>query len=391
MNGILELKGQLQEVYAKYSKYIDKAIQFILALITFYMINHNIGFMNMLKNPIITLGLSVVCAFLPPVFTVLAAAALVLGHVYSVSLGMVLVTAIAFLLMFIFYLRLAPRTAIVVLLMPLAYMLKIPAAVPVAFALVGTPVYAVPSAFGTIVYFMIRQVKDSAATLQTAEESGFIADTMGFAKQALASKEMWLSVAAVLICMLAVYSIRRSAVAHAWKIASAVGAVLYMVVVAVGGVALGVKASYGSLFAGAIAAVIIGLILEILFFAVDYAKCESLQYEDDEYYYYVKAIPKVGVAAPEKTVKRINKRDELRNESEVIDSDELRRKTKKPAGGKKKPQAKSQQKAQPRKNDPVYEAPERRQAKKEKMTESAEHLLLTRSLRKDLNLDEDGK
>lgn len=34
-------------------------------------------------------------------------------------------------------------------------------------------------------------------------------------------------------------------------------------------------------------------------FSVDYARSERLQFEDDEYYYYVKAIPKVAVTTPE--------------------------------------------------------------------------------------------
>ena len=386
MDGILEIKGQLQSIYAKYSKYIDKVIQFTLALITFFMINQNMGFMHMLKNPIITLGLSVVCAFLPPVFTVLVAAALVLGHIYSVSLGVLIVTAILFLLMFIFYLRLAPKTAVVVLLMPLAFILKIPAAVPVAFALVGTPVYAVPAALGTITYYLIHQVKESAAAVKTAEEGSFITDMTGFAKEVLTNKEMWLYVAAGIICMLAVYGIRRSAIAHAWKAASILGAIIYMVIAAAGGAGLDVKVSMGTLIIGAVAAVVIGLILEIVFFSVDYSKCENLQYEDDEYYYYVKAVPKVGVAAPEKTVKRINKREETQKESEVVDSGELRKKIKKQEseGGRKKPQPK-----QRGKNNPAYVASDKR--KSPKGSENTDHLLLTRSLRKDLKLDEDKK
>lgn len=386
MDGILEIKGQLQSIYAKYSKYIDKVIQFTLALVTFFMINQNMGFMHMLKNPIITLGLSAVCAFLPPVFIVLVAAALVLGHIYSVSLGVLIVTAILFLLMFIFYLRLAPKTAVVVLLMPLAFILKIPAAVPVAFALVGTPVYAVPAALGTITYYLIQQVKESAAAVKTAEEGSFITDMTGFAKEVLTNKEMWLYVAAVIICMLAVYGIRRSAIAHAWKAASILGAIIYMIIAAAGGAGLDVKVSMGTLIIGAVAAIIIGLILEIIFFSVDYSKCENLQYEDDEYYYYVKAVPKVGVAAPEKTVKRINKRDETQKESEVVGSGELRKKIKKQEseGGRKKPQQK-----QRGKNNPAYVASDKR--KSPKGSENTDHLLLTRSLRKDLKLDEDKK
>lgn len=386
MDGILELKGQLQKMYARYSKYIDKIIQFILALFTFYMINNNIGFMHALSNPVITLGLSVICAFLPVVFTVLAAAALVLGHVYSVSLGMLIVMAIVFLLMFIFYLRLAPKTAVVVLLMPLAYMLKVPEVIPISAALIGTPVYAVPTALGTISYYLIHQVKDSAAAIQTAGEANFLTDMMDFAKQSLTSKEMWLFAVMDIVCLLAVYGIRKCAVAHAWKLASVAGAVIYIIVAAAGNTVLDTKVSYSTLAIGAVVAVLVGFVLEIVFFSVDYSKCESLQYEDDEYYYYVKAVPKVGVPAPEKTVKRINKQ----KESEVIDSDELRKRNKRPQGNQQKSGSNSV-----RKNSPAYVAPGKNQgnekSKKSLDKTNTEHLLLTRSLRKDLNLDGKGK
>lgn len=384
MDGILELKGQLQKIYARYSKYIDKITRFILALFTFYMISHNIGFMHMLTNPVITFGLSVVCAFLPAVFTVLAAVALVLGHVYSVSLGMLIVAAVVFLLMFIFYLRLAPKTAIVVLLMPLAYMLKVPAVIPISAALIGTPVYAVPTALGTISYYLLHQVKESAAAIQTVDKTNLLTDMMDFAKQSLTNKEMWLFVIMDIICLLAVYGIRRCAVAHAWKLASVAGAVVYIVAAAAGNAVLDTKVSAGTLIIGALVAVLVGIVLEVLFFSVDYSKCESLQYEDDEYYYYVKAVPKVGVPAPEKTVKRINKQ----KESEVIDSDELRKRNNRSHGSQQKPNLN-----QSRKNSPAYAASEKNQsgAKSKKGTANTEHLLLTRSLRKDLNLDGKGK
>ena len=40
---------------------------------------------------------------------------------------------------------------------------------------------------------------------------------------------------------------------------------------------------------------------------MDYSRTEVVQFEDDEYYYYVKAVPKNVLATPEKKVKRINK------------------------------------------------------------------------------------
>ena len=40
-----------------------------------------------------------------------------------------------------------------------------------------------------------------------------------------------------------------------------------------------------------------------MFMNLDYARTERVQFEDDEYYYYVKAVPKKMVASEEKTVK----------------------------------------------------------------------------------------
>ena len=56
---------------------------------------------------------------------------------------------------------------------------------------------------------------------------------------------------------------------------------------------LDVGASYLELIGGNVAAIVIGLVLEFLFFSVDYSRSESMQFEDDEYYYYVKAVPKI--------------------------------------------------------------------------------------------------
>ena len=49
------------------------------------------------------------------------------------------------------------------------------------------------------------------------------------------------------------------------------------------------------------------LVVEFFAFNMDYSRTEKVQFEDDEYYYYVKAVPKVTVATPERKVKKINR------------------------------------------------------------------------------------
>lgn len=320
MDGLFVIKGKLQEIYAQRSLVIDKTAQFILAVLTFYTINQNVGFMKAAASPVATLALSAICTFFPVIMTVIAATALVMVHMYAVSIGMLAGTGMIFLVMYIFYFRLTPKMAVVVLLVPIAFVFKIPLAVPLAYALISTPVCMVAVACGTITYFMMEYVKKAAPGVSGSGLSGIMTQIPEYLKQVFQNKEMWITIAAFLLTFLVVYTIRRQSVNYAWKIAIAAGVVVNAVVNIVGDMALGVHTSYGALGTGSVVAVIAGLILELFFFAVDYTKSESLQYEDDEYYYYVKAIPKLSVAKPEKTVKRINGH----RETEIMDTESVR-------------------------------------------------------------------
>ena len=383
MDNLYVIKGQLQQVYAKYSKFIDKGVQFILALAAFYMINHDLGFMSLLSNPLITLGLAVICAFLPMIVTVLAAAVLILVQMAAVSLGIMAVTAAVFVIMFVFYVRFSPKTALVILLTPLAFLFHIPYVIPVAFGLVGAPSSVVAIICGTIVYYMIDYVKTSASALKSGGATAMISQLMTYLQQVFQNKEMIITIIAFVIVLFLVYQVRRMAISHAWKSASAAGAVVSIVIMAAGSAALDVKISYPELILGNVAAVIVGLILELLFFAVDYSRTESVQYEDDEYYYYVKAVPKIVVAAPEKTVKRINRRTE-NQETEIINTDEIRRKSAEDGEARKEGEKKpGKRKAAGKPRSP--------RKKESQITGNMDQLLLTRSLQKELHLDEEER
>lgn len=373
MDSIYVLRGRLQEIYGKNSKIFDKALQFILAVVTFSVINHNVGFMKAAASPVASLALAVICTFLPLMVTVVMATVLILAHMFAVSLGTLAVTAIVFLIMYIFYLRLTPKMALIVLLTPLAFVLKIPYVIPIACGLVAAPVSLVAIACGTIVFYMMEYVKKSAAAIEGAGAKGMLTQVANYAKQVFQNKEMWVIIVAFIICFFVVYTLRRQSMDHAWKIAIIAGAIASIIVIAVGDIALGVHTSYGALIGGSIAAVGIGLVLELFFFTVDYARSENLQFEDDEYYY-VKAIPKVSISTPEKTVKRINERQE----TEIINTEEVRRKSGK---GQGRNAAAPSQKKVPRRPS----AKKGPSAKKHDMRE-VDKMLLTQSLRKDLDL-----
>ena len=98
MGKIYEMKGYLVKYYGKYSRHVDKALQFILALVTFTYINQNIGFSNIVSNPIMTIILSIICMLLPMPLTVVFATIAVIVQVSMVSLGMTIVAIILYIL-----------------------------------------------------------------------------------------------------------------------------------------------------------------------------------------------------------------------------------------------------------------------------------------------------
>ena len=60
------------------------------------------------------------------------------------------------------------------------------------------------------------------------------------------------------------------------------------------------------LLLGTIVAIPIAIGVGFMFMGLDYSRTEKVQFEDDDYYYYVKAVPKMSIQAPSKTVKKIN-------------------------------------------------------------------------------------
>lgn len=310
MSTLLGIREQAKEIYAKYSFYIIIGMRFLLGVMTFGLINYNVGFMKTASSVIVTLGISVVCAFLPLVIMVLAATALILLHLYALSMPIALVAALFFLLMYIFYFRFTSKSAWVLLLTAAGFALKIPLVVPVAIGLLGSPIYLVPAVCGTFTYYMLHFVKSSASSLK-GEAGGVEALTdsvMNFTKQSLMNQEMWVMVAAVILCVLVVYGLKTRAIDHSWKIAEGAGVVTAIVVAVAGNIVLDLHISSVTLVISGIVAVCVGLLLEVFFLSVDYLRTEQMEFEDDEYHYYVKAVPKVGVTIPEKSVKHINER-----------------------------------------------------------------------------------
>ncbi len=305
MTNLLVFREQLKKFYSKYEIYLTPVFKFLLALVTLVMINSSIGYMSELKKFSVVFVLSLMCSFLPMNCSVFMAAAVTLGHLYKFSTECALVALVIFLLLFILYFRFAAKDAVAVLLTPLCFILKIPYVMPLAMGLVGTPASAVSVASGAVIYYAVRYMTGSASVLGTFEDDGALEKFRYVIDGILGNKAMYVTLVAFMATVIVVYFIRRLSVDYAWTIAMVTGALLDVLVMLFGDLMYNTNLSIAGLIVGSVVSVALAKALEFFVFNVDYSRTEYVQFEDDEYYYYVKAVPKNTVAAPQKRVKTI--------------------------------------------------------------------------------------
>ena len=303
---LLELKESFKKFYNRYNTYVVPASKFIIALICFIMINTSIGYMDKLKNPVFALLLAVICAFLPGGFTLIVLSAFILIQLYVIAPEFALLVLCVMLLMYLLYFRFAPKTAYILIITAMFCWMKIPFVLPVAIGLCSSVAAVIPVSFGVIMYYIIRTASDYEAAISDDSLSESMKQISYLIESLLKNRQMLVLIIAAAVTIIVVYIIRRQKIDHSWKIAIIVGSITQFLILVVGQIALKSDFNIVLIIIGTILGVAAAYICNIVFFALDYKRTEYVQYEDDEYYYYVKAVPKINVANADVRIKHIN-------------------------------------------------------------------------------------
>lgn len=306
MTALLELRENLKKIYSRNEAFILPVIKFLLSFIVLSIINGKMGYMTKIDNMAIVLIVSLLCSFLPTGFMVVFAMLFTLLHMYALSIETAAVGLVVFLLLYLLFLRFTAKEALVVVLTPVLCMLKLPYVMPVAMGLIGTPASCVSVGCGVVVYYLIQTVISNAPTINSMGAEEATAKLRLLIDGMLGNKAMLVMIVAFTVTVIVVYLIRRMSVDHSWTIAMAAGIIIEVLILLVGDLMYDTNLSILSALLGAIVTVIVCKIIEFFRFCLDYSRTEKVQFEDDEYYYYVKAVPKMTVSAPTNTVKKIN-------------------------------------------------------------------------------------
>lgn len=303
---LLELRSLLRAYYQKFQMVVDPLVKFIVAFITFQVINGTLGYEERVDRFIVVFLLSLLSAFTPSAVMVFLALVISVLHVFAVSPILSLVVILMFMILYCFFLRYAPQYGYVVVAVPVLFILNIPYTVPILMGLLATPLAILPTACGVIIYYLFQiiseQAVNSAAEITMDDVLPMYTEVF---ESILACKQILIVSGVFAVVIIAVYAVRKMKMEYAFEIAIVAGAVVNIFGFLICDLRFNISGEIGSMIIGTLLSVIVSAV--VLFFkrVLDYTAVENVQFEDDDYFYYVKAVPKLEIGLQERQVKHI--------------------------------------------------------------------------------------
>ena len=163
--------------------------------------------------------------------------------------------------------------------------------------------------FGTILYYFLNGIHNNASLLKGVQ-GGESADNKFVVSlnQVLANKRDVSGHSRILPCSHRGLQYQTKSRGICLEYSNRAGILTEFIVLCVGYLVLGISGRILWLVFGSILSTGIGFLIEFLCFNLDYSRTEKVQFEDDEYYYYVKAVPKVNLSSKRSRSKRFRVR-----------------------------------------------------------------------------------
>lgn len=306
MTFLLELREQWLHFYEKHEKWVLIISKFGAALLALILLTNEVGFFEILKNPLIIGAAAVLCALTPGFVTVIVLGGFLLVHLFvmSVPLGMVVVVVLG--IMYLLFFRFCPGGVYLLLITCFCFSLHIPYLLPVVVALVCSANYIFAFDFGVFLYFIVHTIGTYSAMLtrQTVVDN---AHTLSYISGSiLNNREMYAVLITFTVTFFLTLIIRKLPARYAGFYAIIIGIICQFILLVLTDIWLDAGLSLGAIVVETVVEIGIALLINALFFGVNFTRTEHFQFDDEEYYYYVKAVPKRTVSVADIKVTHIN-------------------------------------------------------------------------------------
>ncbi len=299
----VQFRDNLRKILSQNDRMIERIFKGIMAFICFMIINANFGYSSVLNSLWLPLVVAVLCAFVPGSALSLVVIVYLLIHLASLQADIALVAALLFGVSYAFTTIYQGSIYYNVIGIPLAYPIRIPYALPVLSALLGKASEVITVICGSVIAYYLKSVKEHAAQIIDSQSNVSVSDIL--MDGMLSNTMFYVFLTAMVAAFLVTYVLRCSTISNAWLLGSLVGVSVEFVILLAGYLILNRESQIPALLFGNLFTLAAAFVTSYIFFDLDYSRTEKVQFEDDDYYYYVTAVPKVKIEKEAKEIKKI--------------------------------------------------------------------------------------
>ncbi len=303
MTTLFALRSRIKQFITSKDKYFALAFKIIIFYVAFALINYTFGYQRVLLSKWVPFALAVVCSLLQIGMGVLL---VLIYTIFQLSALTTWVAVAALVLVFLCYGACAyfqAKHTYNLAFMPLTSTIRVPFLMPLWSGLFGNINELISVLMGAIVTYFIKSVYTNAYSLAADDSSVLVIITA-----ILSSSMFYVYLMANVIMFLGVYYVRKSRIKYSWFIAVASGVVAEFIIMLIAYSFIDRKSEIPNLLLGNFIILVLGLIITFFMQDANFEGTERVAFEDDEYFYYVTAVPKVRIANEERKVKKITQK-----------------------------------------------------------------------------------
>ncbi|HAQ52679.1 MAG TPA: hypothetical protein DCR12_07950 [Lachnospiraceae bacterium] len=305
MNRTVKIRDAMRNFFFSNARWLKIVGKGLIALCSFLIINHYFGYIDFLTDPLFAIVLAIACAFIP----MRAGGLIVMIYTFVQLTGLSgQVALVALILMVvscgisIFY---GAKHIFNISYIPIALQIQMPYPIVVGSALVGEMRDVTSVICGGLLSFYFKTIRENASLFLEENSDVTVIDVI--AQKMVVNPLLYIYVASLVAMFVAIILIRNLEITRSWLVAIVTGIFIEMAFMLIGYVTTGNLSKVPMLIVANAVSFVVGFAMTYIFRDLDYERVERVQFEDDDYVYYVTAIPKIELAKEEKRVTRITR------------------------------------------------------------------------------------
>ena len=301
MTFLIQIRTKIRHFNITREEWVVRLLRFAIVLAVLLVMNRCFGYQKILNHWWVSVVIAGISMLLPLAGSTFIVFFVGLMHLMTLSTDAAVIALVLLAISYAVSAYFRSDDTYNMMVIPAWRYLNIPFVVPMEAGLMRS-IHELPTIIcGSVLSYYLKTVVENASSFLDPNTDLSAAELLQ--GQILNNSMFYIYLVAMTAMFLVVYTVRTKGIEHAWLVGVLSGVVVVLMLAGI--LFTGEKENIPLLVIGNVVTLIVGL--GMVFFArgFDYTRTEHVQFEDDEYYYYVTAVPKMHIPEQEKEIKRI--------------------------------------------------------------------------------------